>query len=38
MERSGHSEDRSRIVQEELERFRKLIKGHEKILLAIGNL
>lgn len=31
-------EDRYKIVIEEIEKFKKLIKGHEKLLEAIGNL
>ena len=40
MEKSGNLEDKARyrIVLEELERFKKLIEGHKKLLTAIGNL
>ena len=40
MEKSENSNDKQRykIVAEELEHFEKLIKGHRKILTAIGNL
>ncbi|HLD87250.1 MAG TPA: hypothetical protein VJB12_04235 [Candidatus Nanoarchaeia archaeon] len=40
MEKSGHLSDeiRQRIVSEELERFMRLVKGHENLLLAIGKL
>ena len=40
MEKSGHlsEEVRHRIVNEEIQEFKKLIKGHEKILRAIGEL
>lgn len=40
MEKSKNSEDRLRykIVSEELERFKKLVEGHRKLLIAIGNL
>ena len=38
MEISENSEDRYQIVIEEIERFQKLIKGHEKLLNAIGRL
>lgn len=40
MEKSGNSGDKARykIVLEELERFKKLIEGHKKLLTAIGNL
>ncbi len=31
-------EERAKIVVEEIEKFKKLIKGHEKILYAIGKL
>jgi len=30
--------DRASILSEELSRFKKLLKGHEKILAAIGKL
>jgi hypothetical protein len=30
--------DKNRILREELERFNNLVKGHEKILEAIGRL
>ena len=40
MEKSGNSEDKLRlkIVSEELQRFVKLVEGHEKLLAAIGAL
>lgn len=40
MAKSGNSKDslRLRIVSEELEAFNRLIKGHEKLLQAIGKL
>ncbi len=40
MEQSENSEDKIRykIVSEELDRFNKLIKGHRKLLKAIGEL
>ena len=40
VEKSGNSEDKARcqIVSEELERFKRLIAGHRKLLTAIGNL
>ena len=40
MAKSGSSEDkiRQKIGLEEIEKFNKLIKGHEKILKAIGEL
>lgn len=40
MAKSGNSKDKLRykIVAEEIERFRKLIEGHRKLLIAIGNL
>ena len=40
MEKSEHFNDeiRQRIVSEELERFMKLVKGHENLLIAIGKL
>lgn len=40
MEKSENSDDKLRykIVSEELERFRKLIEGHRKLLTAIGEL
>ena len=40
MEKSDRLNDKLRyeIVAEELEKFKKLIKGHEKLLTAIGNL
>ena len=40
MERSENSKDRMRleIVQEEIERFKKLVDGHKKLLIAIGSL
>ena len=40
MEKSESSQDKLRleIVSEELERFKKLIKGHRKLLIAIGRL
>lgn len=30
--------ERMEIVSEEIERFKKLIKGHKKLLVAIGSL
>ena len=40
MAKSKNSEDKlkSKIAFEEIEHFNKLIKGHEKLLLAIGRL
>ena len=40
MAKSGNSkgEKRYKIVAEELEEFNKLIRGHEKLLEAIGKL
>jgi len=40
MEKSESSKDKERkeIVSEEIERFKNLIKGHEKLLTAIGEL
>ena len=40
MEKSKNSEDelRYKIVLEELARFNKLVEGHRKLLIAIGNL
>ncbi|MFH1126520.1 MAG: hypothetical protein ABIG84_04105 [archaeon] len=40
MEQSENLDDKRRyeIVSEELKRFNKLVKGHKKILYAIGNL
>jgi len=40
MEISESSKDRVRleILQEEIERFKRLVEGHKKILIAIGNL
>ncbi len=40
MAKSGHSKDRlkRKIVSEELKEFNKLIKGHERLLAAIGRL
>ncbi len=40
MATSKHLTDKERyeIVAEELERFQKLVKGHEKLLKAIGEL
>ncbi|MFH1696140.1 MAG: hypothetical protein ABH850_07005 [Candidatus Micrarchaeota archaeon] len=40
MEKSGNSKDsfRYKIVSEELREFNKLIKGHKKLLIAIGEL
>ena len=29
---------RLKIVKEEVERFKKLVQGHKKLLVAIGNL
>ncbi len=40
MGKSGNSRDdeRYKVVSEELSEFRKLVKGHEKLLKAIGEL
>ena len=40
MVESGNLDDKKRyeIVSEELKRFNRLVKGHKKILYAIGNL
>ena len=38
MAKSENSKDRYKIVAEELSNFKKLIKGHEKLLAAIGSL
>ncbi len=40
MEKSENLDDKIRlkIVAEEIEKFEKLIKGHRKLLEAIGNL
>ena len=40
MEKSESSNDKEKfeIVSEEIERFKNLIKGHEKLLIAIGEL
>ena len=40
MAKSGNSKDeeRYRVVSEEIEEFKKLVKGHEKLLRAIGEL
>ncbi len=40
MEKSKYFSDKERLVimQEELARFQKIIKGHEKLLEAIGKL
>ena len=40
MAKSGNSKDslRYKIVSEELEEFNKLVKGHQKLLEAIGKL
>lgn len=40
MKNSTRSKDKIKleIVSEEIERFKKLIKGHSKLLTAIGNL
>ena len=38
MEPSKNSNDRHKIVAEEIERFEKLIEGHRNLLAAIGNL
>jgi len=40
MEKYGNLEDKKKyeVVSEEIERFNKLIEGHKKLLLAIGNL
>ncbi|VVB98863.1 Uncharacterised protein [uncultured archaeon] len=36
--RNSKDEQRCKIVAEELQEFNKLIKGHEKLLKAIGEL
>lgn len=33
-----NDKEKYRIVQQELEEFSELIKGHRKLLIAIGNL
>ena len=40
LEKSGNLRDKQRyeIVLEELERFKKLVEGHKKLLDAIGSL
>jgi hypothetical protein len=40
MAKSKHSKDKKKynIVQQELEEFNDLIKGHKKLLVAIGSL
>ena len=40
MAKSGHlkDEEKHQIVIEEVERFSKLIEGHKKLLIAIGEL
>ena len=40
MEKSRSSEDKLRlnIMQEEIEKFKKLIQGHRKLLKAIGEM
>ena len=38
MVKSESSKDKKKIVVEEVNRFNKLIKGHEHILEAIGSL
>lgn len=40
MGKSGNSQDnaRYRIVSEELSEFNKLVQGHRKLLIAIGEL
>lgn len=38
MEKLKNSKDRSKIVQEEIIEFNKLINGHRKLLQAIGEL
>jgi hypothetical protein len=40
MEKSENSQDemKLKVVKEEIEKFEKLIKGHKKLLAAIGNL
>jgi hypothetical protein len=35
---SSSDKERREIVSEEIERFKSLIKGHEKLLAAIGEL
>jgi hypothetical protein len=38
MEKSKNSKDRSKIVQEEIIEFNKIIDGHRRLLQAIGEL
>lgn len=38
MERLGNLKGKEKMISKEIIRFRKLIKGHEKLLNAIGNL
>jgi len=40
MEKSKNSSDKERyeVVSEEIKHFEKLIRGHKKLLTAIGNL
>ena len=40
MVKFGNSKDKERmeIVSQEIEKFKNLIKGHEKLLVAIGEL
>lgn len=38
MEKSENSKDKHKIVLEELEKFKKLVERHRKLLTAIGNL
>ena len=38
MEKLKNSKDRSKIVQEEIIEFNKIIDGHRKLLQAIGEL
>ena len=40
MAKSGHSNEAEnyKIVAQEINRFKKLIKGYEKLLIAIGKL
>jgi len=38
MEKSENSKDKHQIVIEEIARFKELVRGHEKLLEAIGNL
>lgn len=38
MAKSKNSKDKNKVALQELQHFKKLIKGHEKILKAIGKL